>query len=131
LWRGAWCAAVLNAYPYTSGHLMVLPYRHVGALDELTGDESLEMWQGTRDAVAALTAAYTPGGINLGANLGQAAGAGVPGHVHMHVLPRWNGDTNFMTTVASVRVLPESLDDTFAKVRGAWPSPSVDAGGPT
>jgi ATP adenylyltransferase len=122
LWRGATCAAVLNAYPYTSGHLMVVPFRHVGELEALSVDESAEMWQGVRDAVVALKAAYEPGGVNIGANLGRAAGAGVPGHVHMHALPRWDGDTNFMTTVASARVLPESIDATFAKLQAAWPS---------
>jgi ATP adenylyltransferase len=121
VWRGAAAAAVLNAYPYTSGHLMVLPTRHVGRLEDLAAGEAGELWDGVRQAVAAITAAYRPGGINLGANLGRAAGAGLPDHLHMHVLPRWDGDTNFMTTVAEARVLPEPLDETWKKVREAWP----------
>ena len=115
---------VLNAYPYTSGHLMVMPVRHVGEMEELTGDEGAAIWATVTDAVRALKAAYSPEGLNLGVNLGRPAGAGVPGHFHVHVLPRWNGDTNFMTTVAEARVLPEALPDTYAKVRDAWPKPT-------
>jgi diadenosine tetraphosphate (Ap4A) HIT family hydrolase len=122
VWRGARAAAILNAYPYTSGHLMVLPTRHVGDLEDLEPDEAAELWDGVRRAVIALKGAYRPGGINLGANLGRAAGAGIPGHLHLHALPRWDGDTNFMTAVADVRVLPEPLDDTWAKLRAAWPA---------
>lgn len=121
LWRGSTCVAILNAYPYTSGHLMVMPTRHVGELEALTDEETRELWAAVRDATLALKAAYKPGGINIGMNLGRSAGAGVPGHLHAHALPRWDGDTNFMTTVAATRVLPESLDDTFAKLRAAWP----------
>ena len=120
--RGEYCVAILNAYPYTSGHLMVLPSRHVGELEDLGVEESAELWEMTRRGVAALKSAYTPGGVNVGANLGRAAGAGVPGHLHMHALPRWDGDTNFMTTVAETRVLPEALGDTWARLRSAWPS---------
>jgi diadenosine tetraphosphate (Ap4A) HIT family hydrolase len=113
--------AMLNAYPYTSGHLMIMPTRHVAELEELEPDEASDVWQGVRSAVGALKSAYKPDGINLGANLGKAAGAGVPDHFHMHVLPRWAGDTNFMTSVADARVLPEPLNETAAKVRSAWP----------
>jgi ATP adenylyltransferase len=123
LWRGGLAAAVLNAYPYTSGHLMVAPLRHVGGLEDLSSEEAQELWQAVTDAVVALKAAYNPEGINVGANLGRAAGAGVPGHAHVHVLPRWNGDTNFMTTVAGVRVMPETMDATFSKLSAAWPRP--------
>lgn len=122
LWRGDTCAAVLNVFPYTSGHLMVLPVRHVGEIEELTAAEAAELWSSVRDAVVALKAAYSPDGLNLGANLGRVAGAGVPGHFHMHALPRWNGDTNFMTTVAETRVAPEALGTTFAKLKKAWPA---------
>jgi ATP adenylyltransferase len=122
VWRGTLAAAILNAYPYTSGHLMVLPTRHVGQLEDLRPDEAAELWDGVRRAVIALKAAYRPGGLNLGANLGRAAGAGVPGHLHVHVLPRWDGDTSFMTAVAEARVLPEPLDETWSKVRAAWPA---------
>ena len=121
VWRGERCAAVLNAYPYTTGHVMVLPIRHVGELEDLDGDESTALWAASVDAVAALKAAYRPGGVNLGANLGRAAGAGVPGHLHVHCLPRWDGDTNFMTSVAEARVLPEALPTTWRKLREAWP----------
>jgi ATP adenylyltransferase len=113
--------ALLNAYPYGSGHLMVLPTRHVAHLEDLTSTESGTLWQGVIDATVALQAAYGPDGLNMGANLGAAAGAGVPGHLHLHVLPRWVGDTNFMTSVAETRVLPEALSVTDDKVRGAWP----------
>src|SRR5262249_44101914 len=107
--RGGAAAAILNAYPYTSGHLMVLPVRHVADLDQLDAVEAEAVWQGVMEAVQALKMAYRPDGLNLGANLGRSAGAGVPGHFHVHVLPRWNGDTNFMTPVAGTRVLPEAL----------------------
>jgi len=122
LWRGEKVFAVLNAYPYTSGHLMVMPYRHVGELDLLADDESDELFAAARKAVAAVKQAYDPGGFNLGANLGRAGGAGIPGHLHLHVLPRWNGDTNFMTSVAETRVLPESLATTWQKLSEAWPT---------
>jgi diadenosine tetraphosphate (Ap4A) HIT family hydrolase len=123
LWRdpGGLVIALLNAYPYTSGHLMVMPVRHVADLEDLAGDESVALWAAVTDSVRALKSAYRPEGINLGMNLGRAAGAGVPGHLHVHVLPRWNGDTNFMTAVAETRVLPESLAETDGKLRAAWP----------
>jgi ATP adenylyltransferase len=121
VWRGEHCFAVLNAFPYTSGHLLVMPKRHVGEPEELSAGEHDELWRAVTDAVRALRGAYQPGGINFGANLGRAAGAGVPGHFHVHALPRWNGDTNFMTTVAEVRVLPESLPASYAKLTAAWP----------
>jgi ATP adenylyltransferase len=115
--------AMLNAFPYTSGHLMVLPARHVGEIEDLVfDDEAVPLWAAVSDAVVALKAAYRPDGLNIGANIGRAAGAGVPGHFHVHVLPRWGGDTNFTTTVAETRVLPESLDASWEKVRAAWPS---------
>lgn len=120
LWRGERSFAILNAYPYTSGHLMALPIRHVGELDELDDDEADDLFRTARRAVAAVKRAYQPGGFNLGANLGRAGGAGVPGHLHLHVLPRWAGDTNFMTSVADTRVLPESLGTTWKKLKEAW-----------
>ena len=123
LWRhpGGVAVAILNLYPYTSGHLMVLPTRHVGDVEALTDDESVAVWAGMADAVRALKAAYRPDALNLGANVGKAAGAGVPGHFHLHVVPRWTGDTNFMTAVADTRVLPEAMVDTYRRVRAAWP----------
>ena len=113
---------VLNAYPYGSGHLLVLPLRHESHLMALSEDEAAGVWSTARKAVAALEVAYQPGGINLGANLGEAAGAGIPAHLHLHALPRWAGDTNFMTSIAETRVLPESLEVTWQKVSAAWPS---------
>ena len=121
LWRGTHTAALLNAYPYTSGHLMVMPRDHVGELEDLSDDVSAEMWAAVTDAVRALKAAYRPEGVNVGLNLGTAAGAGMPGHLHVHALPRWAGDTNFMTSVAEARVMPESLSVTWQKLRKAWP----------
>jgi ATP adenylyltransferase len=120
--RDAFCAVVLNAYPYASGHLLVMPVRHVGDLEELDDDEAGGMWREVADSVRALKSAYTPDGLNVGANLGRSAGAGVPGHFHMHCVPRWNGDTNFMTTLAETRMLPEALPATYEKVRKAWPT---------
>lgn len=121
LWRGEYAIAILNAYPYTTGHLMVMPARHVAELEELDEGEHRDLWSGVTHAVQAVKAAYGPDGMNVGANLGRAAGAGVPGHLHVHVLPRWSGDTNFMTSVAEVRVMPESLDATWDRLRSSWP----------
>ena len=123
VWRHPSGAAValLNAYPYGSGHLMVMPVRHAASPEDLTPEEGTALWQGVTEAVGALRAAYGPDGLNLGANLGRAAGAGIPDHFHMHALPRWAGDTNFMTSVAEARVLPEMLSTSFQKIREAWP----------
>jgi ATP adenylyltransferase len=120
VWRSDLSFVVLNAYPYASGHLLVMPVRHVAELDMLSPEESLDLWHGTRCAVSAITGAYDPDGVNMGANLGRAAGAGIPGHLHLHVLPRWSGDTNFMTTVAGVRVMPESLAVGWERLHTAW-----------
>lgn len=119
--RGSECSVLLNAYPYTSGHLLVVPNRAVAELEGLTDEELVEMSRLSRDAVVALKAAYRCDGVNVGLNLGRAAGAGVPDHLHTHVLPRWDADSNFMTAVALARVLPEPLDATLEKVRAAWP----------
>jgi ATP adenylyltransferase len=123
VWRhpGGEVVALLNAYPYASGHLMVMPVRHTGDLEDLGTEEAAALWDGVGRAVVAVKAAYRPEGLNVGANLGKAAGAGVPGHLHVHVLPRWAGDTNFMTSVADARVLPEALVVTDDKLRRAWP----------
>jgi ATP adenylyltransferase len=114
--------AVMNAYPYTSGHLMVAPLRHEATLAGLSREEAGALMALTQDATAAVDTAYAPQGINVGVNIGRAAGAGIPGHVHVHALPRWNGDTNFMTAVAEARVLPESLRTSYDKLRAAWPA---------
>lgn len=111
---------VLNRYPYASGHLLVLPRGHHGMLDELDPQVSTALWAAAQRAVAALQVAYAPDGINLGANLGQAAGAGIPAHLHLHVLPRWTADTNFMTSIAATRVIPDGLEEAWAKIVDAW-----------
>jgi ATP adenylyltransferase len=123
VWRGKRVFVLLNAFPYTSGHLMVLPKRAVPELELLDADEHAELWATVRDAVVAVKAAYRPDGVNVGINLGAAAGAGVPDHLHVHVLPRWMADTNFTTTIAETRVLPEALSTTWRKLRDAWPAP--------
>ena len=120
--RGPLVSALLNAYPYNSGHLLVLPNRAVPKLSDLTDEEELALWRTVRDGVDAIEAAYTPEGVNVGLNLGRAAGAGVPDHLHVHCLPRWFGDTNFITTVAETRVLPEALSVSWERLRAAWPS---------
>jgi ATP adenylyltransferase len=120
--RGEHVFAILNRFPYGSGHLLVMPFREVADLAALTDVEHVELWSTVRDAVAAATAAYSPHGVNIGANLGEAAGAGVPGHLHIHVLPRWHADSNFMTAIAETRVLPEALAVSWAKLTAAWPA---------
>jgi ATP adenylyltransferase len=122
VYRGPICSALLNAYPYTNGHLLVLPNRAVAELEELTAEELSALGAAVRDAVVTLKTAYACEGVNVGMNLGRAAGAGVPDHLHAHVLPRWNGDTNFMTSVADTRVMPESLASSWVKLRRAWPA---------
>ena len=120
--RGSEVFAILNAFPYTSGHLMVLPYREVANLEDLTPSETAELWATVTDAVRAVRAAYRPGGVNVGINMGRAAGGSISEHLHVHVVPRWVGDANFMTATANTRTLPEALPDTAAKLREAWPS---------
>jgi ATP adenylyltransferase len=116
LWRSEYAFLVLNAFPYGSGHLLVVPYRHVASLEELSDEEYADYTGVLRRAVTALDATYQPDGMNVGMNLGTAAGAGIPRHLHAHTLPRWNGDTNFMTTIGETRVLSESLVSTWHKV---------------
>jgi ATP adenylyltransferase len=115
--RGRFAYVILNLYPYNNGHLMVVPNRHVASLAALTPDELTEMMRLTRDAEIVLNEAYVPEGINVGINLGRAAGAGVADHLHIHLVPRWTGDTNFMTVVGDVRVLPEDLPATRKRLR--------------
>ena len=120
LHRGRLNYALLNLFPYTTGHLMITPYRHVAQLEDLTEDEAAELMQLTRLAVRCLREVYRPQGFNLGMNLGECAGAGIAGHLHMHVLPRWTGDANFMTTIAETRVMPEDLRETWRKLSAAF-----------
>jgi ATP adenylyltransferase len=115
--RGQACYVILNLYPYNNGHLMVVPNRHIGSLAAGTPEELSELMRFTRDAEIALHEAYTPQGINIGINLGRPAGAGVLDHVHVHLVPRWNGDTNFMSVIGNTRVLPEDLGETARRLR--------------
>jgi ATP adenylyltransferase len=115
--EGRTCYVVLNLYPYNNGHLMVVPYRHTATLAGLAPDEMQELGTLMQHSEAALVDAYAPQGINVGINLGKPAGAGILEHVHVHVVPRWNGDTNFMTVVGETRVLPESLADSAGRLR--------------
>ena len=117
LWRGEACFVILNLYPYNNGHLMVVPNRQVGTLADVVPAELNELMRLTRLSEMVLTEAYRPQGLNVGMNLGRAAGAGVVDHVHIHVVPRWNGDTNFMSVVGNVRVLPEDLEVTATRLR--------------
>lgn len=117
LFRGDTCYVILNLYPYNNGHLMVVPNRHVASLAECSVAELGEMMELTRRAEIALAEAYRPQGLNVGINLGRSAGAGVVDHVHIHAVPRWTGDTNFMSVIGQVRVLPEELDETARRLR--------------
>ena len=117
LHRGAHNFVILNLYPYISGHIMIAPCAHVGELDATPKETTDEMMDLVKRCQVALREVYSPHGFNVGMNLGSAAGAGIPGHIHMHVMPRWSGDTNFMTSVADTRVLPEDLPTTYGKLR--------------
>ncbi len=117
VYRGQKNYILLNIYPYTVGHLMIVPYRHIATLAEGERDELFEMMDLTRQAEAALRQIYRPQGMNLGMNIGKSAGAGVAGHIHMHVLPRWDADANFMSVIGETRVLPEALPVTWQKLR--------------
>jgi len=119
--RGDQVFALLNRFPYTSGHVMVAPYRHVGELGDLDEPEAVELHRVTVGAVDALRAVYAPEGYNVGWNLGAVAGGSITGHLHEHVVPRWSGDTNFMPVLADVKVMPEHLIETRDKLRAVWP----------
>jgi ATP adenylyltransferase len=128
VFRGTACYVVLNLYPYNNGHLMVVPKRHFATLAGATPDELTEMMELTRRAEIALTEVYKPHGLNVGINLGRPAGAGILDHLHMHVVPRWNGDTNYMSVVGNTRVLPEELAQTAARLRPVFERLAKDDG---
>ncbi len=118
--RGERCFAILNAFPYAVGHVLILPYRELAHLELLDRDETIELWAMTTDCVRVIKAEYHPEGLNVGINLGKPAGGSVSQHLHVHVVPRWSGDANFMTALAATRTLPEALPVTAARLRAAW-----------
>ena len=118
--RGGSCFVILNAFPYSPGHMLVLPYREVGELELLSDEEREEIWILVKDAVRVLKAEYAPQGVNVGINMGASAGGSVSQHLHVHVLPRWGGDTNFMVTVANTKILPESLAVSAERLRARF-----------
>lgn len=118
--RGENAFAILNRYPYTTGHLMVVPFLHVPSIEDLTSATRFEMVEMVNESIGILRAVYQPEGFNIGVNMGSAAGAGIAEHVHIHVVPRWAGDTNFMSTTGETRVLPENLNETWKRITQAW-----------
>jgi ATP adenylyltransferase len=118
--RGQWSFVILNLYPYTSGHLMVVPFEHVSDLDQLSVDARSEMMELAAQATRVLKIVYIPDGFNIGINIGEMAGAGIAEHIHMHIVPRWGGDTNFMSSIAETRVLPEAMEDTYRRITQTW-----------
>jgi ATP adenylyltransferase len=118
--RGRYTYVILNRYPYTSGHLMVVPYMHAERLDDLDEDTAAEMMLYIQQCLNILRQEYKAQGFNVGANIGSAAGAGIPKHFHFHVVPRWAGDTNFLSSIGETRLLPEALEDTFRRVKAGW-----------
>lgn len=121
IWRGERVFALLNRYPYSTGHVLIVPFRPAADLEDLDTAERRELWDAVHDAVTAVKEAFSPDGVNIGANLGSGAGPSVPDHVHIHVVPRWSSDTNFMTAVADVRVLPQTLQDCWEHLTTSWP----------
>ncbi|HEC23192.1 MAG TPA: HIT domain-containing protein [Chloroflexi bacterium] len=120
LFRGQHCFITLNLYPYNNGHMMVVPYRHIGKLEELDEPTVSEMMRLTQRALRVLNAAYAPDGFNIGINQGEAAGAGIAAHLHQHIVPRWRGDTNYMTVIAETRTIPEWIDQTYERLKALW-----------
>ncbi|HTX79515.1 MAG TPA: HIT domain-containing protein [Longilinea sp.] len=120
VFRGEHAFVILNRYPYTSGHVMVVPYAHQPSFEDLDADTRCELMEMITHATRVVRAVYKPEGFNVGANLGAIAGAGVSGHVHFHIVPRWGGDANFMTTIGEARVLPEELDETYRRLKEEW-----------
>lgn len=122
LHRGQHAFVILNLYPYNNGHLMIVPFAHVESIEGLSPDELAELMALSQACLGVLRQAYNPQGFNMGINIGGAAGAGVPGHVHLHIVPRWSGDSNFMSTLASTRVIPETIDQTYQRLKALWPA---------
>lgn len=120
--RSETCFAILNIYPYSTGHILVVPNRQVAAIDELEPDELADLWTEVNDAVRALRSSHNPEGFNIGINMGKPAGGSVAEHLHVHVVPRWTGDSNFMTSIAESRTIPEALDVTYDRVKHEWPT---------
>ena len=120
LFRGDKNFVIMNSYPYNSGHLMVVPYRHIATLEELTDEERNEHFDIVSRGIKVLRQVFSPAGFNLGINIGKVAGAGIEDHVHTHIVPRWQGDTNFMPVISDVRVVPEALAETYKKLRGKF-----------
>jgi len=120
VYRGKTVFAIMNAFPYTSGHLLVVPYREVAELENLSADETTELWSTVTDAVRAMKSVYAPEALNIGLNLGAAAGGSISQHLHVHIVGRWGGDTNFMVTTANTKILPEALDVSASRIRAAW-----------
>ncbi len=118
--RSEYVAAILNLYPYNNGHLMILPYAHVPSIEDLSPDALTDLMLMTQRALAVLRRYGDPDGFNVGANLGSAAGAGIEAHFHLHVVPRWRGDSNFMSVTAATRTIPEMVDETYARLRPIW-----------
>ena len=118
--RGKTAYVIMNAFPYSNGHLLIAPLRHIGGFDELNDDENLEIMRLGQKCCKVLAAVCRPDGFNIGWNIGTAAGAGIAGHIHMHVVPRWNGDTNFMTVLGDVKVIPEDLDTMYKKLKAEF-----------
>jgi ATP adenylyltransferase len=120
LFRGKRCFVILNRYPYTTGHLMVVANQHLNSLEDLDAETRAEMMELSTHAMVVIRRVYQPDAFNVGANIGAAAGAGITGHVHIHVVPRWTGDSNFMLTLAETKVMPEALEETYSRLRLAW-----------
>lgn len=124
--RGATCFVIANLFPYTSGHVLVVPNREVADLDAMTAEETVELWATVTDAVRVVRSVYRPDGMNVGLNLGRPAGGSVPDHLHVHVVPRWTGDSNFMSAISNTQTLPEAIGDTARKLRDGWATASAD-----